>query len=75
MGTTTVRLDADEERTLDELAAVHGGRSSALREGLRLLAANTRQHAALAELVRDWEREAGPVDRDTIKAITDRYEL
>ena len=75
MGTTTVRLDAEEERALDELAAVHGGRSSALREGLRLLAANTRRQAALAELVREWEAESGTVDEDTISRVAGRYEL
>ena len=75
MGTTTVRLDADEERALDELAALHGGRSSALREGLRLLAASTRRQAALAEFVHEWETEAGPVDDDTISRMADRYEL
>ena len=75
MGTTTVRLDAEEERALDELAAVHGGRSSALREGLRLLAASTRRQAALAELVREWEAESGPVDEDTISLVAARYEL
>jgi Arc/MetJ-type ribon-helix-helix transcriptional regulator len=75
MGTTTVRLNAEEERALDELAAVHGGRSSALREGLRLLAASTRRQAALGELVREWEAESGPVDEDTISRVADRYEL
>jgi predicted transcriptional regulator len=75
MGTTTVRLDADEERALDELAALHGGRSSALREGLRLLAASMRRQAALAELVHEWEAEAGPVDDDAINRVADRYDL
>lgn len=75
MATTTVRLDPDEERTLDELAEAHGGRSNALRQGLRLLAATARQEAALAELLRDWGAEAGPVDDDTVAAIADRYDL
>jgi Arc/MetJ-type ribon-helix-helix transcriptional regulator len=75
MRTTTVRLDADEERALDELAAVYGGRSSALREGLRLLAGSTRRQAALAELVHEWAKEAGPVDDNTISRVADRYGL
>jgi hypothetical protein len=75
MGTTTVRPGPEEERALDELAVVHGGRSGALREGLRLLAASTRRQAALADLLRDWEAEAGPVDEDTINRVADRYHL
>lgn len=75
VATTTVRLDPDEERTLDELAAIHGGRSNALRAGLRLLAAETERRRALAELLSDWEREAGPVDEDAVAAMTDRYHL
>lgn len=70
-----MRLGAEEERALDELAVAHGGRSSALREGLRLLAASTRRETALAELVREWEAEAGPVDECTISRVADRYEL
>lgn len=75
MATTTVRLDPDEEHTLDELAEIHGGRSNALRAGLRLLAAETQRHGALADLLSDWEREAGPVDSDAVAAMTDRYSL
>ena len=75
MATTTVRLDPDEEHTLDELAEIHGGRSNALRVGLRLLAAETRRHAALADLLADWEQEAGPVDERAVTAMSDRYHL
>jgi predicted transcriptional regulator len=75
VATTTVRLDPDEEHTLDELAEIHGGRSNALRVGLRLLAAETQRHAALADLLSDWEHEAGPVDDDAVAEMTDRYSL
>ena len=75
MATTTVRLDPEEERTLDELAEIHGGRSNALRAGLRLLAADTRRQAELAELLCDWESEAGPVDDEAVAAMVDRYRL
>ncbi len=75
VATTTVRLDPDEERTLDELAEIHGGRSNALRQGLRMLASTTRQQAALAELLRDWETEAGPVDDEAVAAMAKRYDL
>lgn len=75
MATTTVRLDPDEERTLNELAEIHGGRSNALRQGLRMLATTTRQQAALAELLRDWQGEAGPVDDEAVAAMAERYDL
>ncbi len=75
MATTTVRLDPDDEHTLDELAEIHGGRSNALRAGLHLLAAETRRRAALADLLTDWEDEAGPVDERAVAAMNDRYRL
>jgi predicted transcriptional regulator len=75
MATTTVRLDLDEEHMLDQLAEIHGGRSNALRQGLKLLAASTRRHAALAELLRDWDADAGAVDEQSVAAIAARYDL
>lgn len=75
MATTTVRLDPDEEQTLDQLAEIHGGRSNALRQGLKLLAASTQQRAALAELLLDWDREAGAVDQRAVTTMAERYEL
>lgn len=75
MATTTVRLDPDEEHTLDALAEIHGGRSNALRAGLRLLAADTQRRSALADLLVEWAREAGPVSDEAVAAMTERYEL
>lgn len=75
MATTTVRLDPDEEHTLDQLAAIHGGRSNALRRGLQLLAASTQRQAALTELLREWDAEAGAVDEQSIAAMVERYDL
>lgn len=75
MATTTVRLDPDEEHALDELAKIHGGRSNALRVGLRLLAAENQRHTALADLLVDWETEAGPVDDEAVAAMSDRFGL
>ena len=71
MATTTVRLDPEEEHTLDRLAEIHGGRSGALRAGLRLLAPNTARQAPLAE----WEAEDGPVDRAAVDRMIDEYGL
>ena len=75
MATTTVRLDPEEEHTLDELAEIHGGRSNALRQGLRLLAADTQRRSVLADLLVEWEREAGPVSEEAVAAMTERYKL
>ena len=75
MTTTTVRLDPDEEHTLDQLAELHGGRSNALRQGLRLLAAETQRRSALADLLLDWEREAGSVSDEAVATMTERYGL
>ena len=75
MSTTTVRLDPDEEHTLDQLAEIHGGRSNALRQGLRLLADETQRRSALAEVLLDWERDAGLVSDDAVAAMTARYDL
>jgi predicted transcriptional regulator len=75
VSTTTIRLDPDEEHTLDQLAEIHGGRSNALRQGLKLLAASTQRRAALAELLRDWDSEVGAVDEQTVATMAKRYEL
>lgn len=75
MATTTVRLNPDEESTLDQLAQLHGGRSNVLREGLRLMAAEAERRSALADLLLEWEREAGPVSDDAADAMTERYDL
>lgn len=75
MSTTTVRLDPEEERTLDELAEIHGGRSNALRQGLKLLAESTKRQAALADLLSDWEAEAGTVDDAAVATMVARYAL
>ncbi len=75
VATTTIRLDDDEERLLDRLAADYGGRSNVLREGLRLLATETERHEALAEALASWEIELGPVDEAAVTAIAKRYKL
>lgn len=75
MATTTIRLDDQEEKTLDHLARLHGGRSNALRQGLRLLAEETHKSEALAELLADWQADAGPVTEAAIAAATKRFGL
>ena len=75
MATTTIRLDEAEEATLDHLAELHGGRSNALREGLRLLASLTQKRQLLAQLLDDWAAEADLVEDDAVQAMVDRYRL
>ena len=75
MGTATIRLDARDEATLDRLAELHGGRSNALREGLRLLAAATAKREVLDGLLADWAAESGPVSDDALDTMAERYGL
>ncbi|HSL59746.1 MAG TPA: hypothetical protein VK866_17995 [Acidimicrobiales bacterium] len=75
MGTTTVRLDDEDEALLDMLAPEYGGRSSAIRHALRTLAADRRRHDALSSFLADWDAESGPIDEEAIGAMADRYGL
>lgn len=75
MATTTVRLDKDDESLLDLLAPEYGGRSSAIREALRKLAADRIRHDALEAFLVEWETEAGPADPAEVAAMASRYNL
>ena len=75
MSTTTVRLDDEDEALLDMLAPEYGGRSSAIRQALRNLAADRRRQDALRSFLAEWDGEAGPIDDDDIAAMSDRYGL
>ena len=75
MGTTTVRLDGEDEALLDLLALEYGGRSSAIRQALRNLAADRRRQDALRAFVAEWDANAGTISNEDIAAMTDRYGL
>lgn len=75
MSTTTVRLDAEDEAILDQLAPEYGGRSSAIRQALRALAADHRRREALRSFLADWDDEAGPLDDNEITAAARRFGL
>ena len=75
MGTTTVRLDDDDERLLDQLAAELGGRSTAIRAALRHLAADRARRDALSSFLDAWADEAGPIDEDAVAEMAHRYGL
>lgn len=75
VSTTTVRLDDDDKALLDMLAPEYGGRSSAIRQALRYLAADHRRQDALRAFVADWDAHEGPIDDAAIAAMDDRYGL
>lgn len=75
MGTTTVRLDLDDEQLLDKLAVSFGGRSNAIRLALRSLAEDVDRHDALSAFLAEWELQAGPVDETQVDAMSRRYKL
>lgn len=75
MGTITVRLDADDERLLDELAAVHGDRSTAVREAIRLLSGKEERQRNLRAFLDEWEVEGGPITEEELAETARRYGL
>jgi len=75
VSTTTVRLDDEDEALLDKLAPEYGGRSSAIRQALRDLAASRQRQRDLSSFLAEWDAEAGPLDDDEITAMAQRYGL
>ena len=75
MATITVRLDAEDERLLDELASIHGDRSTVVRAAIRLLSCQQARRRGLRELLDDIEREDGPIDPAEVDEMAARYGL
>ena len=75
MSTTTVRLDDEDEALLDMLAPEYGGRSSAIRQALRNLAADRKRQNALRSFLAEWDSEEGPIDEEDVEEMADRYGL
>lgn len=75
MSTTTVRLDDEDEALLDILAPEYGGRSSAIRQALRSLAADRKRQSALSAFLAEWDTEQGPIEEEDIAAMAERYGL
>ena len=75
MSTTTVRLDDEDEALLDMLAPEYGGRSSAIRQALRHLAADRKRQSALRSFLAEWDAEQGPIDDDDVATMAERYGL
>ncbi|MEQ8718437.1 MAG: ribbon-helix-helix domain-containing protein [Acidimicrobiales bacterium] len=75
MATITVRLDNDDEKLLDEITAIYGSRSTAIREAIRALSGQVERDRAIDEALAAWEAEAGPVDENEVAAMIERYDL
>jgi Arc/MetJ-type ribon-helix-helix transcriptional regulator len=75
MSTTTVRLDDEDRALLDMLAPEYGGRSSAIRQGLRNLAADRKRQHALSSFLAEWDSEEDPINDEEVAAMADRYNL
>ncbi len=75
MGRARVRLDDEDGQILDRLAPESGGRSGAIRQALRFLAADRERRDALSNFVEAWNAEASPFDEDTVAAMAQRYGL
>jgi len=75
VSTTTVRLDDEDEALLDMLAPDYGGRSSAIRQALRALAADRKRQSALRSFLDEWESEGSEVDADEVAAMVDKFGL
>ncbi len=71
--TATVRFNAAELALLNELAAEFGGRSTAIKQGLRLLAQERRRQLALRSFMAEWAEHSGPPDPDGVAAMRERY--
>lgn len=75
MSTTTVRLDDEDEALLDMLAPEYGGRSSAIRQALRNLAADRKRQTALRSFLAEWDTEAGPISDEDVDAMSGKFGL
>ena len=75
MSTTTVRLDDEDEAILDMLAPEYGGRSSAIRQALRNLAADRKRQSALRSFLAEWDTEAGPINDEDVDAMAEKFGL
>ncbi len=75
MSTTTVRLDDEDEAILDMLAPEYGGRSSAIRQALRNLAADRKRQSALRSFLAEWDTEAGPINDGDVDAMAEKFGL
>ncbi|MCY4371830.1 MAG: hypothetical protein OXF41_20970 [bacterium] len=75
MAIVTIRLRGEDERILDKLALEFGSKTSAIRQALRMLAADRERRAAFDAFIKAWNAEDGPVDPDGVAALAERHGL
>lgn len=71
--TTTVRLNADEQELLDELAREFGSQSKAIKQGIRILSEQCQRQRAIQRFMDDWAAESGRPDAAGVAEMTERY--
>ncbi len=71
-GTTTVRLDDEDEAILALLSEQYGGRSSVIRHALKALAADHQRKDGLRSFLDEWVED---VSNDEVAAMTERFGL
>lgn len=74
-GTTTVRLDDEDEAILELLAAEYGGRSSVIRQALRSLAAERQRQDALRSFLDEWAVDGQPISDKEVASMVERFNL
>jgi len=58
---------------LAELVPEFGDQSTVIRQGIRLLAQESRRRETLNEVLEAWEAEAGPLDEAEVDSMSRRY--
>ncbi|MCY4631022.1 MAG: hypothetical protein OXE75_09110 [bacterium] len=71
--TTTIRLGDEDRMLLAELVPEFGDQSTVIRQGIRLLAQESRRRETLNEVLEAWEAEAGPLDEAEVDSMSRRY--
>ena len=71
--TTTIRLSDEERALLGELAEEYGSQTGAIRQGIILLARESRRRRALREFLNEWAQEAGHPDPEDVAEMRRRY--
>ena len=58
---------------LAQLVPDFGDQSGVIRHGIRMLADEQQRRRALRELLSEWELDFGPVDEESVAAMTELY--
>lgn len=72
---TTINLDDEMEAALEELAALDGTKTLAIKRSLLAEVKRRRRSQALADLIRSWEADEEPIDQahlDWADTVLDR---